>query len=574
LRPPNSAQLPSEYVSVFTICKIIDPICLSSVFLKKTTLIEYSRRESWASSGATACSTARRLPRPSRSSAAGMTVPERTVGQSIFSKGFLFDKQGLRRYFPIAQGFTRECMKNVDFIDKVKGTARRFGLLTKGDVVLVALSGGPDSVALLHALVAIKSEFGLKLCAAHLNHKLRGEESDQDEEFAKDLASGLKARFFSKRIDVRKEARKRKQSLEEAARELRYRYLERLADQVKADRIALGHQADDQAETFLMRLIRGAGSAGLSGIPPRRGKIIRPLIQIRRAEIEEFLKANQFPCRLDSSNYLPDQLRNKIRLSLLPRIEEEFNPRIVETLNRTADIISLQQQYIRNTSERLLKSLCTIGKGSVTLDLRALGDLDRCLQREMVRLCVKKLKGDLKQLAFDPVDRALDLVHQEKSGRRVRLVDTIWAEVSGRRFAVYRIERRRYGHPLELPGEVSLRDWDLKIRGEILETGPPPDNLASRNPNVALLDWGKLKGPFCLRSRRRGDRFRPLGMKGTKSVADFLIDAKVPRYLRNEVPVLTSGEEIIWVVGHRISERHKVTSKTKKIIRLRAALSR
>ena len=465
-------------------------------------------------------------------------------------------------------------MKNVDFIDKVKGTARRFGLLTKGDVVLVALSGGPDSVALLHALVAIKSEFDLKLCAAHLNHKLRGKESDRDEEFAKDLASGLKVRFFSKRIDARNAAKKRKLSIEETARELRYRYLEKLADRVKADRIALGHQADDQAETFLMRLIRGAGSMGLSGIPPRRGKIIRPLIQIRRAEIEEFLKANEFPCRLDSSNYLPDYLRNRIRLSLLPKIKEEFNPKIVETLNRTADIISLQQQYIQNTSEQLLESLCMTGRGNVTLDLRALGDLEKCLQREMVRLCVKRLKGDLKQLNFEPVDRALELVHQKKSGRRVQLVGTIWAEVNRREFAVYRREKRRYGYPLELPGEVNLRDWGIKIKAEILETEPPADNLVSRNPNVVVLDWGKLRKPFCLRNRRRGDRFNPLGMKGTKSVADFLIDAKVPRYLRDEVPVLTAGDEIIWVVGHRISERHKVTGKTKKVIRLRAALSR
>ncbi|UCB52026.1 MAG: tRNA lysidine(34) synthetase TilS [Candidatus Zixiibacteriota bacterium] len=483
----------------------------------------------------------------------------------------MFDKGGLPCYFAAGEGFTCKGMKRTDFIEKVKGTTRRFGLLTKGDTVLVALSGGPDSVALLHALLAIQSEFGLKLYAAHLNHKLRGAESDQDEEFAKDLASRQKVRFFCKRIDVKKEAKKRKLSIEETARELRYRYMEKLADRIKADRIALGHQADDQAETFLMRLIRGSGSAGLSGIPPKRGKIIRPLIQIRRAEIEEFLKASKIPYRLDSSNYLPDYLRNKIRLSLLPRIEEEFNPKIVETLNRTADIISLQQECIENISEQLLESHCRISKGNITFDLRAFADHGICLQREMVRLCVKKLKGDLKQLTFEPVDRALDLARQEKSGKRAQLVDTIWAEVSGSEFAVYRREKRRRGHPLKLPGEVSLREWGIKIKAEILKAEPAAENLVSRNQNVALLDWEKLKEPFWLRSRKRGDKFRPLGMKGTKSVADFLIDAKVPRYLRDEVPVLTSGKEIIWVVGYRISEKHKVTGKTKKVIRLQTA---
>jgi tRNA(Ile)-lysidine synthase len=187
---------------------------------------------------------------------------------------------------------------------------------------------------------------------------------------------------------------------------------------------------------------------------------------------------------------------------------------------------------------------------------------------------VKKLKGDLKQLTFEPVDRALDLVHQEKSGRRVQLVDRIWAEVSGKKFAVYRGEKRRYSYPLKLPGEVSLKDWGVKIKAEILKAKPPSQDIVSQSQNVAFLDWEKLKEPFCLRSRRRGDKFRPLGMKGTKSVADFLIDAKVPRYLRDEVPVLTSGKEIVWVVGHRISEKHKVTSKTKKVIRLRATFFR
>ena len=465
-------------------------------------------------------------------------------------------------------------MKNISLIEKMKGTVRRLELLQKGDRILVALSGGPDSVALIYSLAAIKPEFGLKLYAAHLNHRLRGKESDEDEKFAKHLASGLKVEFFSRRIDVKKEAKKRKLSIEETARELRYGYLEKLANQIKADKIALGHQADDQAETFLMRLIRGAGGAGLSGIPARRGRIIRPLIQIRRSEIEEFLKANRIPCRLDSSNYVPDYLRNKIRLSLLPGIKKELNPRIVETLNRTADIISLQQEYVERTAEQMLESSGRRGKGKITVGLRAFADHDLCLQREMIRLCVKRLKGDLKQLGFELVDRALDLVHQAQSGRRVQLADKIWAEVSGGEFAVYRREKRRYSYPLTLPGEAYLKEWGLKIKAEILKAKPPSDALISQNQNVALLAWDKLKEPFCLRSRTRGDKFAPLGMKGTKTVADFLIDAKVPRYLRDEVAILTSKKEIVWVAGHRISEKYKVTGKTEKVLRVQVTFLR
>ncbi|MCK4224646.1 MAG: tRNA lysidine(34) synthetase TilS [candidate division Zixibacteria bacterium] len=470
-------------------------------------------------------------------------------------------------------------MKNSEFIEKLKGTIYRFGLLKKGDRVVVALSGGPDSVALLYGLLTIQPEFELKLYVAHLNHKLRGAESDEDERFVKELAVRLKLQFFSKRIDVKREAKKRKLSIEECAREIRYQYLQKLANQIKADRIAFGHQADDQAETFLMRLIRGAGGAGLSGIPPKRGKIIRPLIQIKREEIEKFLKANRISYRLDSSNYLTDYFRNKIRLLLLPKIKEEFNPKIVETLNRTADIISLQQEYLQKNCEQLLVDIGKKRGSKIILDLEEFVSYDICLQREMIRFCVRELKGDLNQLSFESVDRALKLIHQKKSGKKVKLANKTWVEVSGKEIAFYREVKKECDYPVTLPGEVNLsagsigKDWGIKIKGEILKRKSAPQNLIPQNQNIAFLDWEKLKCPFRLRSRRRGDKFKPLGMKGTKSLADFLIDAKVPRYLRDEVLILTSKGKIAWVVGCRISEEFKVTEKTKKVLKVEAFVS-
>ncbi|MCK4403576.1 MAG: tRNA lysidine(34) synthetase TilS [candidate division Zixibacteria bacterium] len=491
-------------------------------------------------------------------------------------------------------------MKENKFIEELKRTIYRFGLLKKGDRVVVALSGGPDSVALLHGLLDIQSEFGLKLYVAHLNHKLRGAESDEDERFAKKLAGHLKLKFFSKKIDVKGEAKRKKLGIEESAREIRYRYLENLAVQIKADKIAFGHQADDQAETFLMRLLRGAGGAGLSGIPPKRGKIIRPLIQIRREEIETFLKANQIPYRLDSSNYLTDYFRNKIRLTLLPKIKEEFNPKIVESLNRTADIISLQQEYIKKKCEQILQDIGIKRKNKMILDLKEFAAYDICLQREMIRFSIKQLQGDLNQLvrriprlrrgSFESVDRALNLIHRKKSGKKVKLVAKIWLEVSGNELAFYREEKKKYNYPLTLPGEVNLsagqlsvdsnetqmrsigKDWGIKINGEIHKGKLLSQNLIPQNQNTAFLDWEKLKKPFRLRSRRRGDKFKPLGMKGTKSLADFLIDAKVPRHLRDEVPILTSKGKIVWVVGYRISDEFKVNQKTKKVLKLEATV--
>jgi tRNA(Ile)-lysidine synthase len=459
-------------------------------------------------------------------------------------------------------------MKDTQFIDKLRVAIQRFGLINKGDRILIALSGGPDSMALLYGLLAIRGEYDLKLFVAHLNHKLRGRESDQDERFAKSLASKLKLKFFSKKIDVKREAQKRKMSIEETAREIRYRYLESLAEKIKADKIALGHQADDQAETFLMRLLRGAGAAGLSGIPPKRGKIIRPLIQIKREEIESFLKSNKIPSRLDSSNLQTDYLRNKIRLSLLPRIKEEFNPRIVESLNRTADIISSQQEYISKKCELILRGIVTKRKSKLMVDTAEFLGYHACLQREMIRLCVKELKGDLNRFTFESVERALNLIHKEKRGKRAKLVESIWLEHGGNELVFYRGGKKEYDYPLTLPGKAVLSEWGIRICGKILKRKPAQEELVGPHHNLVYLDWKKLKSPFRLRTRRRGDRFKPLGMKGSKSVADFLIDAQVPRHQRDLVAILTSKGKIAWVVGYRESEGFKVTGDTRSVLKI------
>jgi tRNA(Ile)-lysidine synthase len=476
-------------------------------------------------------------------------------------------------------------MKNEIFLKKLKQAIARYDLLGNGDKVLVAVSGGPDSVALLYALWEIRDEFNLDLCVAHLNHKLRGRESDEDQKFVKHLAQKLNLKFFSKSIDVKKEAKKRKLSLEEGARLVRYRYLENLADRIKADKIALGHQADDQAETFLMRLLRGAGGLGLSGIPPKRGKIIRPLIEIKRKEIEKFLKEKGQSYRTDSSNLLPNYFRNKIRLLLLPLIKKKFNPKIVEVLNRTSNIISFQQQYVEKNSEEILPLLCKTKKmvrlpsallwtsrlpqkDKIVLDLKKFINYDISLKREMIRLCVKEINEDLQDLSFDSIERALDLIQRKKSGRKVKLTGNMWAEVSGENLAIYIEKKKQHAYPISLPGEKNLRNLGMRIRSEIVPRSSLPEKIKSKGEEVVFLDREKLKEPFNLRSRRPRDKFKPLGMQGTKSVADFLIDMKVPRYERDEVMLLTTRGKIVWIVGYRISDEFKVTDKTKKVLKM------
>jgi len=476
-------------------------------------------------------------------------------------------------------------MKNDFFLKKFKQTIARYDLLEipptaglgKGDKVLVAVSGGPDSVALLYALLGIKDEFDLDLCVAHLNHKLRGKESDADQKFVKNLASELNLKFFTKSVDVKKEAKKKKLSLEEAARLVRYRYLEDLAERIKADRIAMGHQADDQAETFLMRLLRGAGGAGLSGISPKRGKIVRPLIDIKKEEIERFLKQKGQSYRTDSSNLLPNYFRNRVRLSLLPEIKRKFNPKIVDVLNRASNIISLQQQYVEKKSEEILRIVCkSKKKDKIVLDLKRFIGYNICLKREMIRLCVKELVGDRfaslaassTELSFDTIERTLGLIQKQKSGRKVKLIGNTWAEVSGENLAIYIEKRKQHNYAISLPGTKDLRGLGIRIKSKIVSRPSLPQKIKSKGEQVAFLDWEKLKEPFRLRNRRPKDKFKPLGMQGTKSVADFLIDMKVPRYERDEVMLLAAGGKIAWILGYRISDEFKVTDKTKKVLRI------
>jgi tRNA(Ile)-lysidine synthase len=466
-------------------------------------------------------------------------------------------------------------MKNDFFLKKFKQTIARYDLLEKGDKVLVAVSGGPDSVALLYALLEIKDEFDVDICVAHLNHKLRGKESDADENFVRNLAHKLNLKFFSKSIDVKKEAKKKKLSLEETARLVRYSYLDDLVGKIKADKIAVGHQADDQAETFLMRLLRGAGGLGLSGIPPKRGKIIRPLIEIKREEIEKFLKEKGQSYRTDSSNLLPNYFRNRIRLSLLSFIKKNFSPKIVDVLNRASNIISSQQQYIEKSCEEILGFVCKSKRmDKIVLDLKRFVNYDICLKREMIRLCVKELNGYSTDISFDSVERTLDLIGRKKSGRKIKLTGNTWAEVSGENLAIYKKRKRQYNYPISLPGIKNLRSLGMKIRAEVVSRSSLPKRIKSNGQEVAFLDWERLKGPFNLRSRRPKDKFKPLGMQGTKNIADFLIDMKVPRYERDEVMLLTIQGKIAWVVGYRISDEFKVTDKTKRVLRMEVAFKK
>ena len=459
-------------------------------------------------------------------------------------------------------------MKKVDFISKAEKTIDHYNMIKPKDRILVAVSGGPDSVALLLVLLELMNDFNLSLYVAHVNHKLRGKESDKDQEFVRKLASDLKLKFFTRSFQVKKEAQKLKLSVEECARKKRYGYLNSLADKLKAQKIALGHNFNDQAETVLIRLIRGSGSLGLSGIPPVKSRIIRPLIEMKREEIETFLKQKKIPFRIDSSNLRTDYLRNKVRLKLLPILKKGYNPKIEEVLNRTAFILRSEERYI---NQKALKAYSRVilreQNDKIILDSRRFLGYDDSIKRFMIRNCVKKLKGDLMELTYDKVESLLNLMQQGKSGKSVDLLDDIYGDITKDCISVYKKKSKNFNYYVSLPGKSEIKKLKVGIDSEILSS-PSKRNIKNQDKLTAFLDMNKLKPPLRLRSRMNGDRFRPLGMRGTKSVADYLVDTKVPRCDRDEVMLLTSKNKIAWLVGYRISEDFKVTNKTNKVIKI------
>jgi tRNA(Ile)-lysidine synthase len=461
----------------------------------------------------------------------------------------------------------------MEILRKFEETINRWNMLKKGDRVIVACSGGPDSVALLNLLNQIKGEYGLKLFIAHINHKLRGKESDEDERFVKRLALNLRLKFYSKSFDIKRIAKKEKLSIEECARKIRYDYLIKLANRIKATKIALGHNADDQAETVLMRLIRGAGGLGLSGIPAISGKIIRPLLEVKREKIEQFLEQNKASFRMDSSNLRKDYFRNKVRLELIPLLRKSYNPKIVEVLNRTASILSAQKKYLKEETSKVFHRIVISGDKKISLDLDKLFSYDVYFRRELVRLAIDQMGGGVFKTNFEIVERILDLAQKKKTGRRIFLNRSLLAEISLNYLNIYQVEKKKKGLPVVFPGIKKSKMFGISLDSEIIKKKDLKEKPFNDNQMTAFLDWGKLKPLFILRNPEPGDKFKPLGMKGTKSLIDFLTDLKVPRYEKEKALILTSKGKIVWVLGYRIADEFKITKDTKKILKIKAQKS-
>ncbi len=321
-------------------------------------------------------------------------------------------------------------------INKIEKTVKKFRMLDKGDSVLIGVSGGPDSVCLLYALNRLSRAWALTLNIAHLNHKLRGEDSEKDADFVRKLAEKLRIPFYLEEIDAREEIKKRGLSEEEGARILRYDFFCRKAKKIGAERIALGHTRDDQAETVLMRLIKGAGLLGLRGILPLRGEkgiiIVRPLFEVWRQEILAYLAEEKIAYRIDASNSNPAYFRNRIRNELLPYLVKEFNPQIKEILANTADNLGLTFEYLNRQGRRKFNSAATRFNGKIILSSEKIKGFPAAIQREIFRETIRELKGNLRRIRYQHWKEFESLIQERPGGSVVDLPGGISVEKNKR----------------------------------------------------------------------------------------------------------------------------------------------
>ncbi len=453
-------------------------------------------------------------------------------------------------------------------ISKVKKTVKKYSLLERGDKIVVALSGGPDSVALMDVLAKMAPEMDLQIIAAHFNHELRGRESDEDEIFCRQLTEKYDLPFHARRMD--RSLRKRGESPEDFYRRQRYLFLQEAAEKFKAQKVALGHNMEDQAQTILMRLLQGSSLEGLKGIPLlREGRFIRPLIEISRPEIMEYLKKNNLVYRQDSTNKNTQFLRNKIRIKLIPFLKKEFNPRLENSLAQTAEILRRENDFIKNFVAQALQSdYIRVNDGSYRVDIGWLRGLHPAIRFRLLKSFLETLKPEEKRFSFAHVEALDKIIGNQKTGKKLNLPGMLSAFIEYNHLFLENkrdnLFKRNYEYPLAADGVFFIREKNINLFLQKVKR----EDVDYSSQNKIYLDLDRLSPPLCIRNRRNGDWFEPLGMKGSKKIKDYFIDRKIPRRLRDSVMLLADSLSVVWIEGMHLSERAKITDNTINVLEI------
>ena len=458
-------------------------------------------------------------------------------------------------------------------VQRIRKFAEEHRILEKGDKVLIAISGGPDSVALLHILLELREEYALKLILAHMEHGIRGDESREHAGFVQRIGRKLGLDCFIRHVDVPLLSRMEGMSMEEAARKARYQFFRETARRAGATKIALGHTADDQAETLLMRLLRGSGIDGLAAMHPRREEdipLIRPLLNIFHREILEFLQEQEISFCLDSTNQELDYLRNRVRLHLIPLLSREYNPQILSTLHQTASILGEEREWAASqVKEKLGQCLKSVEGKKMHLDMDAFLALPLALQREVLREAVQRATSSPYKIGFIKVCAVLRWLREGRVNGRLHISHNICIRKQAGSFWIEERDTEPellagdFHYRLNIPGETRIPELNLLISARVVDDFKAGNRFEAEK---AYLDLDTLPLPLDIRKRQPADRFQPLGVPSHKKLKEFFIDDKIPRSERERIPVLACGHEVVWVFERRIADPFKVTERTRRVL--------
>jgi len=485
---------------------------------------------------------------------------------------------------------------------RVLGFIEQNHLVSSGEKLVVAVSGGADSVCLLHILVSLQKRLKLTLHLAHLNHQLRGADSDTDADYVSDLARKLDVPATIDRRDVKGYQKQERLSPEEAAREVRYNFLTEVAGATGAKAVAVGHTRDDHIETILMHLIRGAGTRGMRGLQPstewpsKTGGllVIRPLLEVSHQETEDYCRQHRLAPRLDASNLSLSPLRNRIRQQLLPLLQS-YNPGIAEVLLRTGRIAGDDIDFLDKETARLWNKITRQEGGAIIMDKPKFDRLPSTFKRYLLRASAERLLGSAKDIEMRHIEEMMAALGKP-AGKKLNLPGGL---IFATGYDQYQLATDMAGLSpfprledearLNIPGQTLLPGWRVEatitdpstIKGKSEGALAPSETITPLplikgkgiqgmgliNDNfTACFDLAKTGDNLTVRPRRRGDRFQPLGLPQPKKLGEFMIDARIPQAWRQHIPIVCSPSQIVWVVGWRLDDRVKVSQKTKQVL--------
>jgi len=455
-----------------------------------------------------------------------------------------------------------------DLFEKFTAFIEQHKLIRQNYYVLAAVSGGVDSIVLLHLLQQLEKSLDLRLEIIHVNHCLRGEQADRDQQFVDQLAKEHNIPIISRKVNVPKYLARKALSEEQGARFLRYRFFEWALKRTGADCVALGHQADDQVETVIDHFLRGSGVKGLCGMPIQRDKYIRPLLFATRKEIETYAKLNSLHYLIDSTNVMVKYRRNRIRHELIPYLKKHFNPSIAEGMLRSAKIMSEVEVYL-NQQARIALDDCLINlkKNKIILDINSFLNYFSVIQKYTLYLLFEKAQLSRSILTAQKFDRILSLVQSRDSGKKILLPDNWQIQVNYDQLVMMKERDVDFLVPIKFNENYQLLNSEICFSAELIEKSQLPDRFP-RNKQIEYIDYDKIEGQLIIRNFRPGDRFRPLNFKGEKKLSDYFIDNKIPLHQRKEIPLLVCDAGIVWIFEHQIDDRFKISSMTERILKL------